>query len=597
MIARAGGAFTLIVAFLALATHAFAQNDAQVRSILGRFKNWRYGNISVFKLDDETMKGVTQLLNPEPIMSEVAKKCAPAKQTQIDDKVAELGCAGSLDELLNDPEIGKLLKGECIDYAKYALSRKGWECNTFKKAYVVTTRYLNGQSFRIIGLLTSTSDSRTLERILASPRDIFLETQLRQSAAPSGSPAKTLYEYLNNFVLQQNESEGINVTAEAQGLGDVVFLDPVYGKTLLISEDDTQQYMRISEGQAMDYLKSRELIVSPDLISYRSYAPRDTAASITEGYVYNRNTPKFGVELRYGADPANYPSFFSERLSLNAMWGVNRLGIILPWNGWSSLGSSFGVERKLTYAGFGVNAAFDFPIKITNSGTGVFNMAGSYIFSDAVQSEHPPVKGEYATPTTDSLLKDAQNRPTRTRDILATGATKNDYLIRMNAQVHYTYAVSIDSGYFFRFRIGGSVYNRETWQKNEGNIHEEVNIYKYKDTIIDGKLVNLSTTKTLDTTVKAKNTAVNSWSKVDNRFIGGVSARLEFMATVGSTPYGFGIQYFDEAILGDAWLMVPINPAFALRFEGRMFTPILRDPYEWETNTVFVPTMRVIYNF
>lgn len=253
-------------------------SDAQLRSIMSKFKNYRYGNISIFQLDAETMKGVTQLLNPEPVITETAKTCSPARQTQIDDKVAELGCAADLSALQDDEEIKRILRGECIDYAKYAVARKQWECNTFKRAYVVTTRYVAGKDFKVIALLTSNSESRVLANVLASPRDIYTYTQLRQSAAPAGSPARTLYEYLYNFVIQQSEAEGINVTAEAQGLGDEQFIPKLYGISLPVSEDDVSMYVRTTDGQAMDYTRSRELMVSPDLISYRDYTPADPSA-------------------------------------------------------------------------------------------------------------------------------------------------------------------------------------------------------------------------------------------------------------------------------------------------------------------------------
>lgn len=545
-------------------------SDAQLRSIMSKFKNYRYGNISIFQLDAETMKGVTQLLNPEPVITETAKTCSPARQTQIDDKVAELGCAADLSALQDDEEIKRILRGECIDYAKYAVARKQWECNTFKRAYVVTTRYVAGKDFKVIALLTSNSESRVLANVLASPRDIYTYTQLRQSAAPAGSPARTLYEYLYNFVIQQSEAEGINVTAEAQGLGDEQFIPKLYGISLPVSEDDVSMYVRTTDGQAMDYTRSRELMVSPDLISYRDYTPADPSAA-GEGFVYNRNLPKYGVELRYGLEAINYPSFFSERVTLNALWGSNRLGVVLPSNGWSSVAKSLGVQRTMTHAGWGINGAFDFPLKITNASTGVFNVVASYVFGDARQSDHQRVleRGEFV------------NRQLRGTDTVIQSESYSravDYLIRFNAQVHYSFAIAVDSGNYFRFRIGGAIYSREIWEANDG---------AGRYLVVDSRGVVKSDTSF----------SINRWFRTDTRYIGGVSARIDFMAMRVTTPYGIGLQYFDDAIFAQAWLLIPITQQIGLRFDGQYFAPILRDPHAWETASVFIPTMRVIYNF
>ncbi|GBD04995.1 hypothetical protein HRbin20_00572 [bacterium HR20] len=561
----------LLLFFVSWNAQGLAQtSDAQLRSIMSKFKNYRYGNISIFQLDAETMKGVTQLLNPEPVITEVAKTCSPARQTQIDDKVAELGCAADLTALQDDEEIKRILRGECIDYAKYAVARKQWECNTFKRAYVVTTRYVAGKDFKVIALLTSNSESRILANVLASPRDIYTYTQLRQSAAPQGSPAKTLYEYLYNFVIQQSEAEGINVTAEAQGLGDEQFIPKLYGVSLAVSEDDVSTYIRTTDGQAMDYTKSRELLISPDLISYRDYTPSDPSA-VGEGFIYNRNLPKYGVELRYGLEAIGYPSFFSDRVTLNALWGSNRLGVVLPTNGWSSVAKTLGVQRTMTNAGWGINGMFDFQLKVTNANTGVFNIAASYVFGDARRSDHQRML-ESATTLNQQL------RGTDTVKQSETYSRGLDYLIRFNAQVHYTFAIAIDSGNFFRFRIGGGIYSREVWEENTGS-------GRYQ--IIDSRGV----------VRQDSSFAVSRWFRTDTRYIGGVSARIDFMAMRVTTPYGFGVQYFDDALFAQAWLLIPISQQIGLRFDGQYFAPLLRDPHEWETASVFIPTVRVVYNF
>ncbi len=570
----------VLTAFLSMifAVQSFAQSEAQIKGILAKFKNYRYGNISVFKLDDETMKNVTELLNPQPQITETAKTCVPGKQAQIDDAVAVLGCAATIEALLNDPDISKLLRGECMDYAKFSVQHKQWECNNFRNAFVITTRYSESQPFTIIGLITSNSESKKLTTVLGVPRDIYTYTQLRQQQAPAGSSSKTLYDYLRNFVVQQHNADDVNVTADAQGIGDEVFIKAIRGLTTQVNDQDVEMYKRISEGQAMEYTKPNELIVSPDLISYRNYAPKENAeVQVGADSIFNKLTPRIGAELRYGVDPANIPSFLSDRMSLNAIWGWNKLGVVLPTSGWASFGKQLGMTPRLTHAGFGLDASFDFPIDVTNSNTGVFNLAGSYVFSDAKESDHPLLVQSFGDqyPRVDTLKKG--NPDTLYAAHTRNSQISNDYLLRVNAQLQYTFAVKIDSGNYFRFRIGGSMYSMETWAKEIGT--ERI------DTL-------LGSTRKGDTTL-----TVDTYKKVGTKTIGGVSVRIDYMSMYVSTPYGFGLQYFDDALYGNAWLLIPISPSLGVRVEGVFTTPVLRNPYDWENKTTFVPTARIIYNF
>ena len=553
----------------------YGQSETQLKTIMGKIKNYRYGNISIFKLDDGTMKAVTELLNPQPIMTDAAQKCAPAKQTLIDDKVLELGCAADLSALQEDEEVKKALRGECIEYAKFSIARKQWECNTFKRAYVITTRYTSGMPFKVIGFVTSNSDNKKLTTVLGAAREVVTYTELRNQGAPAGSPAKNLYQYFENFVVQQSASEGVNVTAEAQGIGDEVFIRSLRGLSRLVDEQDVQMYKRISDGQAMNYNKFNEVIVSPDLISWKNYEPAADAIPPSDS-VYNRVLPRYGVELRYGIESIGIPSFFSDRVTLNAVWGWNKLGVILPTNGWSSVGKDLGVNPKLTHAGFGLDGSFDFPIDITNSNTGVFNISGSYVFGDAVQSNHQQVVKDFGTSFSyDTLRKTAPDTLVARRK--TSNELKNDYLVRINAQLHYTFAVNIDSGNFFRFRIGGALYSRETWTKETGTASI--------DTLRNGSLIG-------DTSF-----VLNTYKKTNSKAIGGVSVRMDYMSMYVTTPYGFSLQYFDDAIMANAWMLMPINPNLGIRFDGTIATPLMRDAYEWENPSTFVPSVRVIYNF
>ena len=119
-----------------------------------------------------------------------------------------------------------------------------------------------------------------------------------------------------NALIQGNVD---NKTLEAQGIGsDIYFAPRVYGITSSLALDDNdlynqdiQQFLRISEAQPIDYIgTSNELIISPDLISWRMYEPPyeidrdgnfvvDSNGNyvIDQFFVTNDDLPSFGLEL------------------------------------------------------------------------------------------------------------------------------------------------------------------------------------------------------------------------------------------------------------------------------------------------------------
>ena len=332
-----------------------------------------------------------------------------------------------------------------------------------------------------------------------------------------------------------------NVTPEAQGIGEegVRFARKEYGNTIGIPEDDVQSYIRVSEGLPQNYQNNNEVIVSvADGISYRHYekpAPVDGATVEDDSTIAtNSFLPLYGVELHYGLEAINYPSLWSERLTLNALWGSSRLGLILPTNGWANLATSFGNTRTMTNGGLGVNGAFDFPIKVISE-SGVFNLSASYVFDDAAESDHMVYNIE-------------TNR-------------YEDYMVRFHSSFQYSFGVKIDKDFTFRMRLGGTVYGMETWS----------DVYAGTDSA--------------------------GYQKTKSETVGGVSGRVDFMTTAWSTPLGFSLSYFDEAMLGIVWLQVPVMKNFALRLDASVFTPVFRDARLWEQDAVVMPSLRFIFNF
>ncbi len=544
----------VVVAIMMAAGPVIAQQNSQVRNLLLRFKNWRYGMVSVYKVSEEdgSVGKLNILLGPkEPEVTDEAKECKSR------DEIAGYVLTGG--EGMDDKEIQKLLRAPgCKAYEKYYTQRVAWERAQFKKAYVVTTRRTGNEPVKVIGLLVQKSSESYygIKDDLDPPTDIYLETQLKTKDLDEqvlvegvvkkarevldGTSSATLLEYLENQVIQGNYE---NVTPEAQGIGEegIQFVAKKYGNTTGVSEDDVQSYIRISEGLPQNYQNNNEVIVSlADGISYRRYERATTAGAAggdpetDSSRPTNANLPKYGVELRYGLEEINYPSLWSERVALNALWGSSRLGVILPTSGWSSLASDFGNTQTMTNGGLGINGSFDFPIKVIDA-SGVFNMSASYVFDDASQSDHMQLNTDFDR--------------------------YEDYMVRYHASIQYSFAVKIDRDFMFRMRLRGTIYGMETWA--ETGVNTDSAMYK----------------------------------KVDEESIGGVSGRIEFMTTAWSTPVGFTLSYFDESILGKAWLQIPVVENFSLRLDASVFTPVFRDPRAWENDAVVIPSLHLIFNF
>lgn len=507
--------------------------------------------VSVFRVneDDGTVSKLNMLLGPaEPALSEEAKACK--NKEDIENLVLTGG------EGFDDKELKKLyaMPG-CKAYERYYSQRQAWERAQFKKAFVVTTRRIPGEPFIVIGLLTqkTTESYYGLRQDLDPPSDVYLaDPELRKSlddqvlvsgVAKTGkevmeSSASTLYEYLENQIIQGNFE---NVTPEAQGIGEegIQFVKKKYGVGELLDEDDSPMYIRITEGLPQNYQSNNEVVVSiADGISYRRYErPVVEGTEPDSAIATNSYLPKYGAEIRYGLEEINYPSLWSERLAVNAIWSASRLGIILPTAGWAALSEKVGNTRKLTNGGFGINGSFDFPIRIIME-SGVFNVSGSYVFDDAAKSDHPTFD------------------PDKQRF--------QDYMVRFHGSIQYSFATKIDKDFMFRLRLGGTMYNMETWATVPDSASTEpATIYK----------------------------------KLAAETIGGISGRIDFMTTGWSTPVGFSLSYFDETILSSAWLQVPIIESFAVRADVRVFTPVFRDPRLWENNAVVMPALRFIFNF
>ncbi|MBL0323496.1 MAG: hypothetical protein IPP80_14210 [Ignavibacteria bacterium] len=371
---------SLLFAAIAVGTMP-AQQNSQVSSILDKYKNWRYGMISVFRVNEEdgTVNKLNMLLGPpEPVIPEEAKQCRTKDEIE--------GYVLSGGEGADEKEYQKWMRSPgCKAYERYYSQRVAWEKAQFKKAFVVTTRYQPGEPFRVIALLVqkNTESFYGLRQDLDPPSGKYLANeleakQLDEQILVSGVAKKgreiletttaTLYEYLTNQVIQGNME---NVTPEAQGIGEegIRFVKKRYGTTEGINEDSSPLYMRITEGLPQNYQNNNEIIVSAlDGVSYRRFErPVINEGEVDSAVPTNAYLPKYGVELKYGLEDINYPSIWSERLTLNAVWGASHLGVVLPTSGWSSISKDLGAIQRMTTGGMGINGAFDFPIRVISN--------------------------------------------------------------------------------------------------------------------------------------------------------------------------------------------------------------------------------------
>ena len=542
----------------------------ELESILRLFKNYRFGYISVWELN--SVNEIQRVVRTSEGTGTVKTDDACVKKT--DPKIVAIIKDGvqAGDEIENVQQTIMMQMGttidpkdmECIyDYFKNQLAG---ETTRLEKAYVITNRVTKGTLPDTIIALIVSYDTKDMDIVLrsVSPTYIYTYEELKATKLDTGFSANNFYDLVMNSFYQANVT---NKTLEAQGLGtNMKFAPKAFGlsKSIVLNENDAstsdiQQFMRVSDVQPANYgLNQHEIILSPDLISWRKYDP----PGYWENDVYmidslgnsNSNLPTLGLELKYGIEEVNFPSFWSERMSVSAIWQSVKLGVILPTDGWASMTTDvFKQTRTMTHAGAGVTGAFDFPFKVVPQ-SGIFHFNFGYVFSDAVPADYK--KDKYPERKTLS----ATNYKYEDNIIF------NDYLIRGNATLHYTFGVKVDEDYWFRFGIGASMYTAEKW------------IY-----IID----------------PASPTPKLLFKKMGDETVAGISGRIEFMTTNAITPFGGSVQYFDEALYGNLWLQIPvIGNSLALRLDTKAFFPAFRKTVRpWEVESMFIPMARIIVSF
>lgn len=557
------------------------QND-EISNILQKYKNYRFGAVNVYEiLNVEEVKEYRKSKSaPDAVDAEESASCLE----ELSDEVNQLVQNGVEEELDIDEIIENIIDDglsipprstlQCaFDY--YVSQLMGGGAELITRAYLITTRpkEIGGRPDQIIGLIVSEKEFEEATSALKDnletpsteniyPYSFLIDEDIDESKYGFGK----LYDMLYNNFIQGNVSDK---TMEARGLGtDITFFNKSAGNTFslingLVTSREVQTFKRISEGAPINYHENtNELLVSPDMVRWVSYDKRylrdrqgrirtDTLGNMLLDYrrAANDYLPKFGLEMKYGIDELNYPSFWSERMTVSALWDNVKLGVILPTNGWSSFADDvFEQERKFTHAGIGIAGKIDFPFAVIPE-SGVFQVGFGYLFGDAVES---------------TMLADGRSNDP---DIFVVNTNINDHLIRSHAQLHYTFGVSIDEDYLLRFGLGGTIYSVEQWYNDleEDEFRNKSIVYK----------------------------------KIDNETVGGISGKFEFMVINNTTPYGFSLQYFDESISSSIWLQIPvIEDRLLLKLDASgYFVAFKDDPRPWELESIFTPMARVIVLF
>ncbi len=463
-----------------------------------------------------------------------------------------------------------------------------------RKVWVLTTRPDNSNSEganpvgNIIGIVAYRSQMEDLTQSdfeedfvnsLGSPFTLtFGEMELKEKDGKNllDEVQKTLNQ--NQYTLATEILQNIVTVKLQDQIGSV---ESLISNSLRPSDKDLQELKLVSEGQPLKFPTPRTvnfatleirgktrteyltniLLVSPDKISYKKYDTTKVLENVVLPIIQesvNDFLPVYGFELKYGIDELMYPSFWSERLSLSAIFKNVKMGIILPAGSYLSGSETFpNIERKLVSGkGFGVVGELNFASPIIQR-SGVWQMNFGYQFGDPAErtwNERPEASVE--------ISPDQCSAFTNTNDL--------DYFIRGNAQLHYTFGLKIDNDHLLRLGLGGTYYGVEKWYKS----------YSFDDSIAF---------------------ACNSqYEMYDEESIVGISGKIDFMAKNVVTPYGASLLYFNESMGYSGWLLfqAPFVKNMFLKLSASGYAPIFKDdPEPWENESVIVPMLRIMYIF
>lgn len=584
-----------LITLLIVPGYAYSQNGRvdEIQSVLSRFKQYRFGAVNVYEITNS--QEIKEIMDAKKTAAEGGTDMTKAEEIleQVSAEIKRLIEEGVLAEkTMNTVQSDLILNGYDLPeadifkavYDYYVAKNFSQGPQLDMKVYVVTTQpaKVGDVPSELIATIIiekpfeeMTSDVK--ENLdFVDPSMIYSYRMMRsEDLDRSKYGYENMYELVYSYFIQGNYS---NKTMEAKGIGTDIryFSEQVGVSSPLIDysvrgvqERDIQTFKRISFGEPQDYYgKDMELLVSPDHIRWTKYPMfymerrgKLQVDSLGNPIVdtrrpNNSELPLIGFELKYGADDINMPSFFSNRMNFSVLWSKVKLGMILPTSGWAGMQESvYSMDRSLTHGGFGIVGEFDFDLPIIPK-SDVFKLSFGYTFGDAVAS---PYRSE-------AIGNALGNDPVLNRAAILDPAN-NEYLLRYNTTLHYTFGLDIDEDYLLRFGIGGSVYSMENWKH--------------------GVVLNEQ-----DTPESAE------FTKSMTDVVGGLSAKLDFMVRNTTTPYGATVNFFDETINLNFFVQFPVveNMLYLkLRANGNVLLRENQRP--WEIGSFFMPMANIIYVF
>lgn len=556
----------LIISYTVVSADEFTGKlkfNNELKSILTNFKNYKYSKVDIWQMETKSKNQIKELIEIDQGFK---------KPVEIDPKVIESADKAILDIIesgvrAGDSKMailrqirntGKTPPGDFDQLYNYYDSKLNAPTSTFNDAYVVTTE-INDELI-VLGLIINVNENLNeydpSSQLGSGGNVVYTKIEMEELvfADVKGFDASTLSRsnLLDQIEMYFEQGQVTDVTPSAKGItGEIDFYPDKYGVSNSLTESnseitnkDIQKFKRISEAEPSDVTNNNMITLGPDLFSFKSY----NSNNLKNDSIVNEFLPSWGLEVKYGNEAINYPSFWSERITASYLFDNAKIGLILPSSGWASISEEFEIDRKLTHGGIGLATEIDFPSMIISE-SAVFNFKFAYVFGDAVESEYK------------NISFDANNY-----DILLA-QQNSDYLVRFNSQLHYTFGIAVDDDYWLRFGLGGTIYSMENWYYTK----------KMNDLGIEKINYTMDNAET----------------------VGGMSVKIDFMAKGLNTPIGASIQYFDSGIYTNLWIqMNVIDNVFSLAFDAKGYYKIFPDDIRaWENESVFIPSIRAIIHF
>ncbi|MBS1911453.1 MAG: hypothetical protein JST22_05670 [Bacteroidetes bacterium] len=387
----------------------------------------------------------------------------------------------------------------------------------------------------------------------------------------------TLYDEMREAVFTGNSPFLANQMFTLRDLAEIQIVPRSVGNTRYLDEDKYPYVLlSVSNGRPLRAQDSTRMIAS-NLNIDPTLPGKDGAAAMPNAYEYPYEIsvgsdvlasfmaykttsdtlpfpdPDWGVELKTGFDEINIPSVWGGRMTLNAILENIKIGAVLPVFrfGDSTIETSgIGSNRQRLLGGYGLAVSGDFSAPLL-ANSGLFNFYLSYTFSES-NAKSIMLSGE----TTDPIAE-------------------RGYIIRYATQLYYSFGFYADPGAknLFRLKVGGTAYGVDTYTRR----------YDPQDTN------------------PAPDQRATILQKEKSETFGGISGKIEFMRTGQRTPWGIGLQYLDQSILGNVWIQFAVTPRLDLKIEGKYFTPLnpkeRPETHPWENPSLMVPSASVKYHF